>query len=219
MLLPFSAEGDRKVGAQQTMKPTACIVLALLTLAALPSRGQNAPDRAAQNDESGQLEIGGRSVPYRIRRLPVASFPELPAPIAAELLHRGCMIPQTWQAHGPENVLHASLERPGSADWAALCSVRGSVSLLVFFASAGGQAQVLATAREIDRLQAHGTDGTLGFNWGIDPATPAQIHQAQAGMPHRPALADHDALADSRIDYGSIYRFYANGKWIRLEMP
>ena len=59
---------------------------------------------------------------------------------------------------------------------------------------------VLASAAETDRLQAHGATNVLGFNWGIDPASPEVIHDAQFGMKHPPPRLDHDALADSVID-------------------
>jgi hypothetical protein len=206
------------------MKRTTCILLAaLLTLANLLARSQGIPAKSgegsAQEDEIGQIVFAGQALPYRIRRLPVASFPELPAAIADELTRRGCMIPQTWQAHGPENVIHASLERPGSSDWATLCAAQGTVSLLVFFASAPRQPLLLVTARETDRLQPHNGALTLGFNWGIDPASPARIRQAQAGLEHHPPLLDHDALADSLIDRRTLYHFFTRGNWVLLEMP
>jgi hypothetical protein len=204
------------------MKLTRYILLvAVVSLANLMAGGQDgsAQPNATPLDETGQIVVAGKTVPYRIRRLPVASFPNLPAAIAEEMTRRGCMIPQTWQAHGPENVIHASLERPGSTDWAALCSVRGTVSLLVFFSSAPTQVVVLATAQETDHLQAHGGTVALGFNWGIDPASPAQIRQAQAGLEHHPPLVDHDALADSLIDRRTVYRFYSKNAWTLLEMP
>jgi hypothetical protein len=191
--------------------------------ALLPAQSTNI--RSPQLNESGQVMLGGRSTPYTIRHLPVSSFPQLPPPVAKALIERGCLIPQTYQAHRPENVVEASLERPGSTDWAVLCSAKGTVSLLVFFGSAaegqGGveQAQVLASAAETERLQAHGTDGVLGFNWGIDPATPEQVHEAQAGMDKRPARVDHDALADTLVDQHTVYHFYTHGAWIVLAMP
>jgi len=199
------------------------LLVASLLPAALPARGQSGvanpfpPPHGV--DESGQLLVQGRATPYRIRRLPVSSFPELPATIAQQLSRRGCLIPQTYQAYGPENVIHASLERPGSADWAVLCSVQGTVSLLVFFASAPELAQVLTTAREVERLQAQNGVGELGFAWGIDPASPERVHQAQSGMEHRPALLDHDALADTFIDHRTVYRFYFKNAWTRLDVP
>jgi hypothetical protein len=199
------------------------LLVALLLPAALPARGQSSlpsPSAPLQStDETGQIMVQGRATAYRIRRLPVSSFPELPAPIAQQLNRRGCLIPQTYQAYGPENVVHASLERPGSADWAVLCSVQGTVSLLVFFASAPEQAQVLSTAREMDQLQEQNAGGALGFAWGIDPASPDRVHQAQAGMEHRPALLDHDALADTLIDHRTAYRFYSKNAWVRLDVP
>ncbi|HME58942.1 MAG TPA: hypothetical protein VKF63_11440, partial [Terracidiphilus sp.] len=156
---------------------------------------------------------------YLIRHLPVSSFPDLPDELVALLNRRGCLIPQTYEAHHPENVIHASLERPGSSDWAVLCSAQGTVSLLVFFSSDPTRLLVLAAAPETERLQAHDPSGVLGFNWGIDPASPEQIRQAQAGLLHRPAPVDHDALADSLVDLHTVYHFYLKNSWIVLEMP
>jgi hypothetical protein len=164
--------------------------------------------------ETGQLLVAGREVPYRIRNLPVSSFPDLPAPVSEVLTARGCLIPQSYEAHRPENVVHASLESPGSSDWAVLCSVQGKVSLLVFFAGTSSQQPaVLAEVSEKERLQPHDLSGELGFNWGIDPASPKRIHEAQVSMAHRPPAPDHDSLADSIIDGKTVYHFYRNGAW------
>ena len=179
--------------------------------AALQACGQSPAD--AQLNESGQIEVDGHAMPYVIRHLPASSFPQLPAAVQAELNRRGCLVPQTYEARGPENVVGASLERKGSADWAVLCSVHGTVSLLVFFADAT-EPVVLASAPETERLQADGGSGTLGFNWAIDAATPQQVHQAQAGMRRRPALLDHDALADSLVDQKTVYHYYSGKSWV-----
>ncbi len=174
-------------------------------------------------NESGTVSVDGRPTPYRIRHLPIESFPDLPATIQAELSRRGCLIPQTYEAHRPENVVHASLEGSGSSDWAVLCSAKGTVSLLVFFTGDSGTSLaarfVLASAPETERLQAHGTGDVLGFNWGIDAASPQQVHDAQAGLFPRPPLIDHDALADSVVDHRTIYHFYAKDAWTLLDMP
>jgi hypothetical protein len=211
------------------------MVVASLALGTLSAPSQRAAlpmvEKQAQLTESGQIVVAGRSTPYLIRHLPVSSFPELPEGIVYLLNRRGCLIPQTYEAHHPENVVHASLERSGSSDWAVLCSVDGTVSLLVFFdreaaeiSTMGvGQSEklpvVLAAAPETQRLQAHDPSGVLGFNWAIDPASPQQVHQAQIGMGHQPARLDHDALADSVVEHHTIYHFYAKSAWILLEMP
>lgn len=183
---------------------------------------QETPGRLVRE---GQIQVDGHWTPYVVRHLPVSSFPQLPQAVAKALAERGCLIPQTYQAHRPENVVEASLERAGSNDWAVLCSAGGTVSLLVFFGSAavtgtaGARAQVLVAAAETERLQKSGPDGRLGFAWGIDAATPLQVHDAQAGMDKRPAMVDHDALADTQVGRRPVYRFYASGAWVVLAMP
>ncbi len=178
----------------------------------LNSAGQEVTSPASDLNSSGQVTVDGHLTPYLIRHLPVNAFPQLPPAIQDALTRRGCLIPQTYEAHQPENVVNASFERHGSSDWAVLCSVDGTVSLLVFFANRGDP-MVLATAPETDRLEAHGLSQVLGFNWGIDPASPDAVHLAQLGMSHPPPRLDHDALADSVIDQMTIYRVYTKGVW------
>jgi hypothetical protein len=194
---------------------------AMLSLYALSAGASLEPEQMQKPSslvETGKLSIAGRQVAYRIRNLPVSSFPELPSTIADALVTRGCLIPQTYAAKRPENVVHASLEGPGSQDWAVLCSTQGKVSLLVFFASGSpADPAVLAAAAETDRLQTHDSSGELGFNWGIDPASPRQIHDAQAGMAHHPAPPDHDCLADTTVDHRTVYHLYRSGAWERVE--
>ena len=172
-----------------------------------------------QLNESGRLAIEGHSVPYLVRRLPINAFPQLPASIADVLTQRDCLIPQTYEAHRPENVIHASLEYAGSQDWAVLCSAQGTVSLLVFFASAPQKPHTLASFAETDRLQRYDSSGVLGFNWGIDPATPQRVHEAQIGLARRPPPPDHDALADSIVEKRTAYHFFSKGRWTLLDMP
>ena len=194
------------------------LACAALLCAASAACAQSSP--ADPFNTSGHLFIGSKSVPYLIRHLPPDSFPTLPAPIQSALTARGCLIPQTYEAHHPENVTHGSFEHPGSSDWAVLCSVKGTVSLLVFFASRSAADPVeLASAPETERLQANNASRTFAFNWAIDAASPQQVHDAQAGLDPRPAFIDHDALADSTVERRTIYHFFAKGAWTLLDMP
>jgi hypothetical protein len=189
-----------------------CLFGAVVAFVASAQQPENDPQQLVQ---SGQVTVDGRSVPYRIRRLPVNSFPDLPEKIADQLNRRGCLVPQTYAAHHPENVVNASLERQGSSDWAVLCSAQGTVSLLVFFGSAPGTPAVLASAPETRRLQRHDVTGELGFNWAIDPASPETLHQVR-NLDPRPSTIDHDALADSIIDRRTVYRFYSQHAWTAM---
>ncbi|MGH9590905.1 MAG: hypothetical protein ACRD25_10935 [Terracidiphilus sp.] len=190
------------------------VFLLCLSAAAAPM-----PPGLIQLNETGRIPVGGHSAPYIVRHLPVASFPRIPAVVQDEISQRGCLIPQTYEAHQPENVVHGSFERTGSSDWAVLCSVRGTASLLVFFGSKPNHPFTLASAQETERLQTHDPTGVLGFNWGIDAASPRQVYDAQAGIYPRPPMLNHDAVADSIVDHGTEYHFYSNGAWTLLPMP
>lgn len=203
---------------KRTTIPLKAALLAIGAAGAWPQTSSQAAG-AAQLVETGHVDNGGHTLPYIIRRLPVNSFPELPDQIADVLLRRGCMIPQTYEARRPENVIQASLERPGSSDWAVLCSTNGRVALLVFFASAPAKPVTLATALETEYLQPHDSSGVLGFSWGIDPASPQAVHDAQIGLKPRPTRLDHDALAETFLAKGTTYHYYAQGKWRELDMP
>lgn len=206
------------------MKPVPLILFttASLALARIPAAAQDQTPIEGQGPatlvESGQIIIDGHPASYVIRHLPISSFPALPPTIQMELSVRGCLIPQTYEAHHPENVVHASLEQPGSSDWAVLCSAQGTVSLLVFFGSSSGKPLTLASAPETERLQLHDPSGVLGFNWGIDIASPGDVHDAQLEMLHPPPRLDHDALADTLVDRHTIYRFYLKSAWIVIEI-
>jgi hypothetical protein len=196
--------------------------LIVFSAAMIAAGGKAAHAQTAATDqltETGKVMVSGRPVGFLIRRLPASSFPELPAAIAAQLTADGCMIPQTYEAHRPENVVRASLERAGSADWAVLCAAKGTVALLVFFASEPEKPMTLATAPETERLQAHDPSGVLGFNWGIDPASPQRVHEAQLGMKRRAPLEDHDALSDSTIENRTVFHYFTRGRWTLLDVP
>jgi hypothetical protein len=177
------------------------------------------PPPSSSLDESGSILVDAKPVPYAIRHLPVSSFPDLPLEVRAALESRGCLIPQTYEAHRPENVVRASFEKAGSTDWAALCSVDRTASLMVFFGSAPSKPFVVASGPETEHLQRNTVTGIFGFNWAIDPAPPQRIHDASVGRRPHPMVIDHDALADSWIDRRTVYHFYANNAWTLLDLP
>jgi hypothetical protein len=211
-------------GALPLLVMLACAQLCASQIAQIVPDASPNTSQDASFDAHGRLTVAGRPVPYLIRRLPVSSFPNLPSDIQVELTRRGCLIPQTYEAHQPESVVHGSFERPGSSDWAVLCSTHGTVSLLVFFGARRDQHPdhgpfILASAPETERLQPHPPASALGFNWAIDVASPEQVHDVQAGLEPRPPAIDHDALVDSTVDHRTVYHFYANGAWMLLDAP
>lgn len=196
------------------MKHVGIVVLAAVSLGlTIRPADPQVNSVSAMLTERGQVKVSGREVAYVIHRLPVSSFPQLPGSVAASLESRGCLIPQTYEAHRPENVIHASFERAGSSDWAALCSSGGTVKLMVFFASAPESPMVLVSEPETARMETHDLTGVLGFAWGIDPASPRKVHDAQTLMQHHQPMLDHDALADSFIEKSTVYHYFSKDGW------
>jgi len=175
--------------------------------AQFPTAGERIESGEARNSEGGLIH-------YRIRLLPLASFPELPAPVVSELSRRQCMIPQSFEAQQPENVIHGSFHAPGSSDWAALCSSSGATTLYVFF---GGQldAPIALRAQPDDAwLGAEPGSSVFGSSWGI-ALRPLTELRASRAIRHA-APIDHDAIDDARLEHSLVVHYFQNGKWLIL---
>jgi hypothetical protein len=164
--------------------------------------------------QTEQIEVGFAHLPgrphvfYRIRLLPVSSFPQLPPSVAQQLAQRGCMIPQTYEARQPENVIHGSFEKKGSSDWAALCSIEGVTTLYVFFQSKPADPILLRHQPDSEWL---GTEWSqdYGSAWGI-ATRPARL------IPHADSL-NHDAIDDAFIEKSTTVHYFEKDQWTTLE--
>jgi hypothetical protein len=168
---------------------------------------------------TGHQLFNGTDLPYTIRHLPITSFPDLPGPVADTLTRRGCLIPQSAEAHHPENVIHGSFERPGSSDWAVLCTEKDGVSLLVFYSSDPAAPVIVQSAPEQSFLRPLPNQKELGFGLAIDTASPARVHEAQLSLTPRPPRPDHDAISESYVDGPTAYRYFSSGVWSKLPLP
>lgn len=193
---------------------TACCLLAIVAATAQVNGAQ--PPKTEQV-ETGTLavDLTPRSEPhsgpddiiqrhYRIRLLPVSSFPQLPAPVAQQLVQRGCMIPQTYEAREPENVIHGSFEKKGSDDWAALCSLNRVSTLYVFFQS--------DIANPIP-LRHQPDSEWLGVEWSLDYGSAWGIATHPARLMQPRDSADHDAIDDAFVEKSTAIRYFENGRW------
>jgi hypothetical protein len=141
---------------------------------------------------------------YRIRLLPVSSFPQLPAPVAQQLVQKGCLIPQTYEAHEPENAIHGSFEKKGSNDWAALCSINRVTTLYVFFQSALDHPISLR----------HQPDNEwLGVEWSLDYGSAWGIARRPPHLIQPKGTADHDGIDDAFVEKSTTVHYFENGHW------
>ena len=188
--------------------------VALFVLAAV-WWGQPRPpqESTVERIETGRARLAnGTEAAYRIRLLPVASFPALPATIAKQLQQKNCMVPQTYEARQPENVIHGAFEKKGSEDWAVLCSGSGVTTLYVFFQSHSGDAVALRHQPDADWLGSE-IAGRYGSAWGISVRPPSQIHSAKL----RGERIDHSGIDDAFLEHSSTVHYFEDGEWIMLE--
>ncbi len=198
----------------------ACVVagvLAALLTAPLPAPPQDSAQAqtAAERIESGSMvSADGKPVAYRIRLLPVSSFPDLPAAVATELNRRGCMIPQSFEAKQPENVIHGAFRAAGSSDWAALCSSQETTTLYVFFVGQRESPIALRSQADSEWLGAEPGSSVLGSAWGIAARSAADL-RSTPGL-RRGLAVDHDAIDDARLERSVVIHYFEAGRWLNL---
>ncbi len=148
-------------------------------------------------------------------RLPPADFKELPSNLVRELERRSCAIPQDYTKERG-NVIRGDFKTPGQTDWAVLCSVNGSSSILVFWKGSEDHPAEMARAEDRTFLQVIG-DEEIGFSRRIRAVGKHFImrHYRTHGGPAPPPI-DHQGINDMFLDKASVVYFYHRQKWLRL---
>ncbi|MBB6142381.1 hypothetical protein HNQ77_000319 [Silvibacterium bohemicum] len=200
------------------LKSTSILLMFLVMISAARAQSgapsQSSPD-LAEKAETGSARLpSGTEVAYRIRLLPLASFPSLPAAIASQLQQKNCMVPQTYEARRPENVIHGAFEKQGSDDWAVLCSASGTTALYAFFQSRPDQPILLRSQRDQEWLGAEAGSG-YGAAWGISIADASQIRPLKSSRHIAPI--DHAGIRDSNVERSSSIHYFHNGAWVPLD--
>jgi hypothetical protein len=193
-------------------------VLAGVLMAASQSAPQAAsppPSAAAERVESGTVESPeGIPIHYRIRLLPVSSFPALPEDVGAWLNRRGCMIPQTYEARQPENVIHGAFHGRGASDWAALCSVDGTTTLYVFPDGQRDDPTALRSQPDAAWLGADPGETVRGSAWGIAVRSAGQLRSLPEFRRLLPV--DHDGIDDARLERALTIHYEQAGQWLTV---
>lgn len=129
---------------------------------------------------------------------------------------RGCTIPQEAFSKKPHNVIRGSFARPGQTDWAVLCSVKGTSTILVFWNGSPKNPAAIAASEDRNYLQGI-TQNEIGYSRGISAANRDFImrhHQAYGGP--TPPPIDHQGIDDAFLEKASVTWYLYRGKWLRL---
>jgi hypothetical protein len=151
-----------------------------------------------------------------ITRLRPSDFPELPRNIVQDLQRRGCSIPQVPIVKGRQNVIKGQFAKPGQTDWAVLCSLNGSSTILVFWNGSEKNPAQIETQNEQDSLQGW-TNNKMVFSRKLDPAAKAYImrqYEAFGGV--KPPPIDHQGINDVFVGKASVVLYFYQGKWLHL---
>jgi hypothetical protein len=167
---------------------------------------------AQEGEQLRRGHIGDQSFAFRL--LPPATFTELPAPIRSDLEKRHCLIPQSYEAKSPENVIHGAFREKGSSDWAALCSQDGTTTLLIYWNGSAAKPAELAVQLDTDTADPHDETSILGYARAIDVASPNKIDEVLANKSYGPF--DHDGIKDAHVEKSSVIHYFKNGMWMAL---
>jgi hypothetical protein len=192
------------------------LLAAVLVAAAQPSPQVSSPSSGpAERVESGEVTSpAGAPIRYRIRLLPVSSFPALPAEVADQLTRRGCMVPQTYEAKQPENVIRGAFHAAGADDWAVLCSADATTTLYVFPAGRFGDPTAVRSQPDTAWLGADPGESVQGSAWGIAVRSAAALRSLPEFR--RVLNADHDAIDDAWLEHKQTIHYDQAGKWITV---
>ena len=147
-------------------------------------------------------------------RLAPTSFPQLPADIQADLLARGCRIPQTYLSDRPHNVVVGRLTHLESRDWAVLCSVGGISRVLVYRAEAPTSPDSLAPEPDRKYLQGWGGDRVV-YSREIALLHADDIRQLYGDSLPMPAV--RDGINDAFAGKTSKLHYWHDGAWRLIE--
>ncbi|MPZ17455.1 MAG: hypothetical protein GEV06_06040 [Luteitalea sp.] len=150
-------------------------------------------------------------------RLPPSTFTDLPAKVQAELQQRGCTVPQTFGGGRPHNVISGRFTTSEQLDFAVLCSVNRSSSILVFRGGSAREVAEIAPIPDAGYLQVV-NPGEIGFSRAISTVDAEYIreHHEQYGGPEPPSVLDHDGIDDAFAEKASVVWYWHDGRWLRL---
>jgi hypothetical protein len=145
-----------------------------------------------------------------IVRLQPGAFPDLPGKLRTELEHRGCTIPQPYNAGGrKKNVITGSFTSAGQTDWAVLCSHQKRSAILVFPGGHSGQVDSLAEEPDSQYLQVVAGGQEIGYSRLLEVAPTKVVRQ------HFP-LGNHAGIQDAFIEKASVVWYRSGGKWKKV---
>lgn len=148
--------------------------------------------------------------------LTAGAFPQIPVEIRKDLETRGCRIPQSVREPNPHNVISGHFVSSRQTDWAVLCSVKHTSSILVYIG--GSTNHVESHHATPDRAYLAPYGGQLTYFRAIEVVQGLRIGM-YSQKEESPLLAEpyHDGIEDAYVYKVPTVLYNQNGKWLQLE--
>jgi len=157
--------------------------------------------------------------PNSVRRVAPDSLPKVPGTVRRDLVRRGCLVPQPYDARKPTNVAHGAFTAPKVSEWAILCSAHDTSEILIYRVSGS------ADLRPIDSLERAAdlawmqriSDTQWGFSrlLGTLPLDRIRTWRRDDAGRSIPRPIDHDAIEQTFLGKAADAFYRAEGRWYR----
>ena len=150
-----------------------------------------------------------------IKHLSPTIYKGLPEGFIRKLKQRGCTIPQSFVTTAAHNIISGEFAKKGQQDWAILCSLNHSSTILIFWGGASSCQSEFNVSKDRDWLQE--TANGIAYSRAISVVGKAFIQshfEAYGG--ETPPPIEHSAIDEAFIEKSSTVHYCHNGKWLRL---
>lgn len=155
-------------------------------------------------------------------RLKPNEFSQLPKSIIKNLEKRGCTIPQSFSVNEnsvneKHNVIQGEFRKKGQKDWAILCSINKTSSILVYWNGLIKNVSSIASTEDRVFLQGIGED-KIGFSRVIDVADAKYIYEHYENYGGiKPPKIEYQGINDIFAEKASTVLYFHKGKWLELQ--
>jgi hypothetical protein len=153
-----------------------------------------------------------------IKRLPPGSLPELPRAVRNTLEQRHCEVPQGGGA--PHNVITGAFSAKDAVEWAVLCSVHDTSTILVLNATTGALVDSTETTADVNWIQSD-TGNTWSYSQWITVMAMSDLNAPvdttnEFSVDYSkifPKPIDHDGIGQMFEGKGGETLYLAHGHW------
>lgn len=158
-----------------------------------------------------------------VERLSPSSFPAAPKNVVDWLIKQDCSIPQAEPELGAKhatranNLISGEFAAKGQKDWAALCSRKGSSSIVLLWGGKSGCEVVLAESEDNLSIQ-KGVGGKWVYSRLISSVGREQILRRQKAFGGTvPSPLEHQGIDDVFVGKASVTYYCHQGRWLTLQ--